>query len=210
LQSILLLIILLEAFHSKQIKQYAGYWSKPMARTTKAYSHLLLELANLQDSGLRRFRRKFPLPSECWSDSDLLQFQEELRDIWTGQTTIKKKESILSRWLALRPFGFAGMNYSAWQVSWRGGWFIPEADNLPGRLLYSVLANRHYLTVCRNPNCPARYFIAKRRDQKVCEQGPCKEYVQREWAMNWWNQEGKQRREKRMKAARANKTHKKR
>jgi hypothetical protein len=52
--------------------------------------------------------------------------------------------------------------------------------------------------VCAHPGCPAPYFIKKRRTQKVCERGPCSEWVQRQYALRWWNEEGKTRRAKKV------------
>ena len=44
--------------------------------------------------------------------------------------------------------------------------------------------------VCENPECPAPYFIRKRRTQKFCEAGPCVEYGARLRANKWWKAHG--------------------
>lgn len=47
---------------------------------------------------------------------------------------------------------------------------------------------------CLNPECPAPYFLKRRRTQKVCELGSCTAWAQRQYALRWWNQHGKKRR----------------
>jgi len=44
--------------------------------------------------------------------------------------------------------------------------------------------------ICVNPDCPAPYFIRKRRTQKFCESGPCVEYGARLRANKWWHEHG--------------------
>lgn len=60
--------------------------------------------------------------------------------------------------------------------------------------------------VCGNPNCPAPYYLKRRKDQKFCtgagpaeggrkpsaddvpDSGSCTAYAQREYARNWWRE----------------------
>jgi hypothetical protein len=44
--------------------------------------------------------------------------------------------------------------------------------------------------VCGNPECPAPYFLRKRKDQKYCERGKCSAYAQRRYALGWWERRG--------------------
>jgi hypothetical protein len=44
--------------------------------------------------------------------------------------------------------------------------------------------------VCENPDCPAPYFIRKRKTQKFCEAGPCVGYGARQRANKWWKAHG--------------------
>ena len=44
--------------------------------------------------------------------------------------------------------------------------------------------------VCGNPECPAPYFLRKRKDQKYCERGKCSTYAQRKYALGWWERKG--------------------
>lgn len=61
--------------------------------------------------------------------------------------------------------------------------------------LYDYTVGR--LGVCENPDCPAPYFRKKRKTQRFCEQGPCVQYAQRHYSLDWWRREGKKRREER-------------
>lgn len=58
---------------------------------------------------------------------------------------------------------------------------------------------------CGNPDCAAPYFLKTRKTQKFCEAGACVSYAQRQYAMKWWNEEGKQQREQRRKKAQGRK-----
>jgi hypothetical protein len=87
-------------------------------------------------------------------------------------------------------------------------------DLVPGDLwtLICFLFQRDYykLGYCENPDCPAPYFVKKRKTQKFCEAGPCVAFKQRKYALGWWNTEGKQRRQKRQQERRTKKARAKR
>src|SRR5260221_9081429 len=68
--------------------------------------------------------------------------------------------------------------------------------------LYLLDYQAHKLGFCGNPDCPAPYFRKKRKTQKYCEQGPCVQYAQRQYSLDWWNRKGKKIREKKTNAAR--------
>jgi hypothetical protein len=50
--------------------------------------------------------------------------------------------------------------------------------------------------VCANPDCGAGapYFLAKRKDQRICGNDKCAAWAQREWALDWWKEKGYKRR----------------
>ena len=54
--------------------------------------------------------------------------------------------------------------------------------------------------VCGNPDCPAPYFLRKRKDQKYCERGSCSAYAQRQYALGWWERKGYEIRSEKSKA----------
>jgi hypothetical protein len=62
--------------------------------------------------------------------------------------------------------------------------------------LWDAQAGR--LGICGNPECPAPYFRKKRKTQKYCEQGPCVQYAQRQYSLDWWNRVGNKRRDKKL------------
>jgi len=48
--------------------------------------------------------------------------------------------------------------------------------------------------VCANPECVAPYFLASRKDQRLCREKECAAWAQREWALAWWKETGNNRR----------------
>lgn len=64
---------------------------------------------------------------------------------------------------------------------------VPNFTSLRAMLIQGVFENWGYLKQCQNPQCLAPYFIAKRKDQSVCDAGVCKAEIQRERARRWWN-----------------------
>jgi len=66
-----------------------------------------------------------------------------------------------------------------------------------------ILFMRDYATgkigKCAHPECPAPYFVKRRRTQTVCEVGTCSAWAQRKYALRWWNEEGQKRRAKKVK-----------
>jgi ribosomal protein S27AE len=56
--------------------------------------------------------------------------------------------------------------------------------------------------VCANAQCGAPYFLANRKDQRVCGVEQCTAWAQRQWALQHWNKIGaKRRRAKRQQTA---------
>jgi hypothetical protein len=43
---------------------------------------------------------------------------------------------------------------------------------------------------CINPSCPVPYFLKRRRTQKACDL--CLEWAQKKYALDWWNQHGRE------------------
>jgi hypothetical protein len=55
-------------------------------------------------------------------------------------------------------------------------------------LIVGVFDHWGHFKYCANPNCVTPYFIAKRKDQTVCDAEICKAEKQREHARRWWNE----------------------
>ena len=77
---------------------------------------------------------------------------------------------------------------------------LPPPGPLEQCLRY-LLRNASKVAVCRNPDCPAPYFLATRRSQKYCT-AECARPAQREFKLAWWNKTGKHQRARQRKAGR--------
>src|SRR6266436_4646143 len=170
---------------------------------------LMLDLANMHNSGFSRFRRiwgKRFLQRPSPSEREILQLRDELRRIWQPTSaSIAEKNKVLEEWLEWRPsrppglFSRIGFDPKAhkWQPVLQTGSLIPAFASIHGQVIQGVLEQCKHLAVCNNPECSAPFFLAKRNDQKYCENDECIHYAQRKYALEWWNREGKQlRREK--------------
>jgi hypothetical protein len=125
--------------------------------------------------------------------SDLASAQRLLRLAWIRNTApidIYLKPEIhdgfkiagfdITPGFALRRKGTVGVRTEG---LWTFICFLTVLDYARGRTGY-----------CENPECMAPYYLKKRRTQKICESGPCTAWAQRQYALTWWNKEGKQRR----------------
>jgi hypothetical protein len=61
---------------------------------------------------------------------------------------------------------------------WQTAWLLYLRDREQGKT-----------AICANPDCPAPYFIRKRRTQKFCESG-CVEYGAAQRSQRWWQLHG--------------------
>jgi hypothetical protein len=161
--------------------------------------YLLLELANLHDAGVERFLQgPFPQrgPIQAWgalfseeSERSILEARNELRELWDAKTPATRKEEILTGWLRRGPADFLLPRWKGRTLS-----LFPNYGNLRALLFIGIVHRSARFARCQNPDCPAHYFLAKRRSQKFCERGDCTAYAQRKYALKWWNDEGQKRR----------------
>ncbi len=56
------------------------------------------------------------------------------------------------------------------------------------RIAFLLDYERGRIKLCRNPQCPLPYFLARRRDQRICERGDCTAWAQQRWALRWSRQ----------------------
>jgi hypothetical protein len=116
-------------------------------------------------------------------DEDAANFtdaQDALRKAWAGDS--------------------GAINEIEWQVKYaleaqpsvRAGCVELTTDNLWSLICVLFLLDRAAgkTAVCANPDCPAPYFLRRRKDQKFCERGPCSAYAQRLYALGWWKRKG--------------------
>jgi hypothetical protein len=112
-------------------------------------------------------------------------------------------DEILDRWLVWRP---PARRLNAWR---REGWLdskfrktfeylpfrcsissgklLPQTGSIRAMLIVGVFEHWQHLKHCSNDDCSAPYFIAKRKDQAVCDSDKCKAEKQRQHALKWWN-----------------------
>jgi hypothetical protein len=98
--------------------------------------------------------------------------------------------------------GFTVEGPSTWSISaqegdhfaYERGQLVYRTATLLGFLTLDLLSvPREYLRICKRPDCPTRYFVADHLRQDYCSP-VCKEWAQRLWKRNWWNEKGRNRR----------------
>jgi hypothetical protein len=57
--------------------------------------------------------------------------------------------------------------------------------------------------VCENPDCAAPYFLAKRKDARLCGNEACSAWAQRQWSLDHWRSRGEKLRKLRKAKAQA-------
>jgi hypothetical protein len=162
---------------------------------------LLIELANIETSSPRLIKflgRFMPVPTT----DEIARVQAELRTLW-GTTPIPTV--VVQYWLSQAIQGRVpdslllsddggGMvsRYTRGDIAlipnWRTGQIEFPPKNFLGQLVTAVLENWRKFRVCINPNCPARFFFAKRTTSVVCERGDCSKYAQQQHALKWWRE----------------------
>lgn len=156
---------------------------------------LLVELANMRDDGLARLRKTAAFFRQE-TDSFLLNVQGSLRRAWLRSTPLKEKQRLVNGLIAS---SFATPGISGWSAPLSLGRIVLDHQNLRSQLAVAILENWRRFAVCANPECPAPFFLSRRRTQKYCESGECTRYAQRERALAWWRREGNKWRAKRQK-----------
>ena len=178
---------------------------------------LLLDLANMQgESGVKWFCGKWAskLPLQ-WPEmpDQLAAISDDLRSIW--HTSNAKRLSlgawsmgdvelntppdflaseILTEWLSWRPSPETRQRtvprdeYIPFICWIRSRQFVPDWQALRPMLIQGVLEHWGHFKLCANSDCASPYFIAKRKDQTVCDAEICKAEKQREHARKWWNE----------------------
>jgi len=158
---------------------------------------LLVELANAHDDGgIKRFHRFVVGLFRPEGDEVLVRFRNDLRRAWLRSTPLNEKQRVVDDWLTSsvgRP-GVVGI-----VAPLRVGRLIPAPENLRMQLALGILENWRRFAICANPVCPARYFLAKRKTQRYCEQACCTTYAQNRRSLKWWSREGNEWRAKRQK-----------
>lgn len=122
--------------------------------------------------------------------AEIAKIQHRLRTAWRGISV--SGEALRATKTVPRSFSIRYAANGELEIS------TSELRNLM-EVLFVIDYNAKKLGVCKNPDCQSPYFVKNRSTQVVCQQGPCTEYLQRGYALNWWNTEGKKQRTKKQK-----------
>jgi hypothetical protein len=173
-------------------------------KTLPARRELLRDLANTSPRGdrMKWFLEKWHGRLRDEPLRDLKELGEELRSVWK-RPRIDKAEELLDKWLAWRPSAATFRKYSAsaierpgaekardylpFECSIGAGRLVPNWVHLRAMLIQGVLEHWKHFKICANADCTAPYFIAKRKDQTVCDAEICKAEKQRAHALKWWH-----------------------
>lgn len=197
------------------------YSRKPKAIGTLAAQYrLLAEFANLRDEDAEEFRSRHPefllqanLRDSGWNlgfiervgateqalahakaiaeaqRNPVLRKRDVLRRIWRG-------DEYANDYLKLLLYSSKTSPHRV-EFNWKRGELVYQPLDQFERAVYALFRNSRLVRVCENPDCPARYFIAKRRTQRYCGED-CASVFQRAWKLSWWKEKGsKLRREQR-------------
>jgi hypothetical protein len=153
---------------------------------------LLREVANLREDGIDRFRQKGSPCFDRYGKQELIRLRDELRALWTRGKEMpsplaiawKQALSDLEKERERAPQQFGNLTlqeficnqwlnraeHGGLLITWEGRKreIAPDPYELPALLAYCAYLFGDKLRVCRNPDCPAAYFVAQRRDQKYC------------------------------------------
>jgi hypothetical protein len=66
---------------------------------------------------------------------------------------------------------------------------LPNYFLLPLALALGITEAGAKTAVCANPECPAPYFLKRRRTQRFCDRPACLAYGQRQHKLDWWRKQ---------------------
>src|SRR6187399_1888683 len=169
---------------------YDGFVIITAAQESAAETHrpfLLTELANLSSHGLPMFQKYLTKYFMTVSDDDVLRIRDELREIWSHQ--LMKAQQTIAGWLTWKPTPdqIQSRAYSPFFPSLEFGSILLDTRNFHAQLAQAVLERNKYMKICGNPECLNPYFLARRSDQRFCEQGSCTDYGHRRAALEYWH-----------------------
>ncbi len=114
-----------------------------------------------------------------WAEAETFEYAQRLRQVWVDaeESRFRAAEATLNEIFKasdpLQKETFGHLEFGA--------------DNFPGQIVLAILENWTDMAVCVNPDCPERYFLAKRSTQRYCERGECTKYGLRKKAKKWWS-----------------------
>jgi hypothetical protein len=193
------------------------YSRKPAPVGTLAENLNLLErFANLRNEDAEKFRAEHPgflllaqLQESGWDEGFVHRLKSErardrAREIARDEPipALRKREVLRRIW---RGDEFANeylkvLLYSSSRITdrvefnWKRGEIVYEPRDDFEKVVFTLFRNSTLARVCEAEDCPAPYFIAKRRRQRYCSPD-CAAQFQKKWKLDWWRREGSQRRQ---------------
>ena len=156
---------------------------------------LLREFVNLRDrDAAARFIRRYGVPRPEYGEDQCLWTRNLFRKIWERKLTDEKIEDQLELLLGIYIHRKGSEEYyerPALRVDWNRRSIRAVPRDLLDLMVVTLLVNAKRLRLCANQECPARYFVAHRTDQRYCP-GDCAQLAQREHKQTWWAKHGKQ------------------
>jgi hypothetical protein len=174
---------------NKYVEERAGEAEELLLQTTlRVRRRLLSELANTkpEEGAIRRFQKQWKSTLRTESAADVAELGDKLRFLW-HRPGIHLAERVLNEWLVGRPAETA-TGPIPFVCSLGAGRLVPDRKNMRAMLIQGVFENWRHLSICTNADCAAPYFIAKRKDQVVCDAEICKAEKQRAHALKWWHE----------------------
>jgi hypothetical protein len=194
---------LLQSTHS-DYEQVGGAGEKFLLGDTFPFrQQILCDLANTkaEPDSVQWFQKKWQGRLRDERPLDVVVLAENLRYVWR-KPRMDLAEHVLNQWLAWRPSPAAfkkylesdieppeaerARDYLPFECSISVGRLVPDFVSLRAMLIQGVFEHWNFFKFCANPDCAAPFFIAKRKDQTVCDAEVCKAEKQREHALKWW------------------------
>ena len=159
----------------------------------------------------RQLRRAGVASVDNEPDKELLKLRDTLRDALAAPSTRLFKQTLRSlmegisvdttlpssdlRNVYVLDWGQRRPGSQDWFVSWIDGLIRPLPDaNFRGTLAWAKIRIFKDVAYCANPDCPAPYFLRRRRDQRYCTANDeCARFAGREAARRYWHDKGKRR-----------------
>lgn len=146
-------------------------------------NELLLDVANLEITGLTQFWKKWgSLYEDIENDSSLLELRDQLRGLCEDP---RAADFIFDRWTKWE-FPTNGWFAHVWSYTALDG-LQPNPGHIRLNLIFALGELIPKLRRCRAPECPAPYFVAYRgAKQQFCDRPACLEYSQKFHKRRWW------------------------
>jgi hypothetical protein len=149
---------------------------------------MLLNLANVEGPDCGPFWRSTQWTSKV-ADSELLQLRDELRAVLNaGSRDTDSASAIVNRWLRVKSQEGA----SPFVVNAHIRSIRINPGNLRVSLAFAVFELLGKVGRCANPDCPAPYYIKRKKKYRFCDRPDCQAFGQRQHKREWWRKHGKE------------------